>query len=122
MNTIIKADVKDYNKIVYDLIEKGGYLCSKNEYQRLCKIVNKTKNLDAVLSAIGAVTVDKRSFLITEKIVSQNESIPITTVIKIYKNRGKTMDINSVNIEERKNDRCRNQHMPKRYWKHLTEI
>ena len=28
----------------------------------------------------------------------------------------------SVNIEERKNHRCRNQHMPKRYWKHLTEI
>lgn len=29
---------------------------------------------------------------------------------------------NSVNIEERKNHRCRNQHMPKRYWKHLTEL
>ena len=29
---------------------------------------------------------------------------------------------NSVNIKERENLRLRNQHMPKRYWKHLTEI
>lgn len=29
---------------------------------------------------------------------------------------------NSVNIKERENLRLRTQHMPKRYWKHLTEI
>lgn len=29
---------------------------------------------------------------------------------------------NSVNIKERENLRARNQHMPKRYWKHLIEI
>lgn len=29
---------------------------------------------------------------------------------------------NSVNIVERKNEKLRRQHMPKRYWKHLTEV
>lgn len=29
---------------------------------------------------------------------------------------------NSINIEERKNSRLRNQHMPRRYWNNLTEI
>ena len=28
----------------------------------------------------------------------------------------------SVNIKERENSKLRNQHMPKRYWNHLTEI
>ena len=28
----------------------------------------------------------------------------------------------SVNIKERENSKLRNQHMPKRYWKHLTEL
>jgi probable DNA metabolism protein len=28
----------------------------------------------------------------------------------------------SVNIEERKNEKLRRQHMPKRYWSHLTEV
>ncbi|GFP76819.1 TIGR03915 family putative DNA repair protein [Clostridium fungisolvens] len=28
----------------------------------------------------------------------------------------------SVNIEERKNEKLRRQHMPKRYWAHLTEV
>lgn len=101
MNTILKVLPEEFNKTVYSLIEQGGYLCSIEEYGKLCECVKRTKSIDAVFSAIGAYVYDKRKFLITTKVVKENESIPITTVIKDYnKNRGKTMDLNSVNIEE----------------------
>lgn len=38
-----------------------------------------------------------------------------------FENLWKTF-YNSVNIEERKNHKLRNQHMPKRYWNHITEL
>ena len=38
-----------------------------------------------------------------------------------FENLWKTF-YNSANIKERKNHRLRNQHMPKRYWNHLTEL
>ena len=101
MNTILTVDSKDFNKTIYSLIEQGGYLCSEKEYEKLCECVKRTKSLDAVLAAIGALVYDKRKFLITDKVVKGNESVPITTVIKKYnKNRGKPMDLNSVNIEQ----------------------
>ena len=64
MNTILKVLPEEFNKTVYSLIEQGGYLCSIEEYKKLCECVKRTKSIDAVFSAIGAYVYDKRKFLI----------------------------------------------------------
>ena len=99
-NTVVEVFADEYNQLIYSLIEMGGYLCSKEEEERLPEIVTKTTNLNAILSYIGAVTIDQRRFIITTKPVGNNRQIPITTINKINKNRGKTMDANSLNIEQ----------------------
>ncbi len=98
MLRIINVSPEEYNSTVYDLIEEGGYLCSPEEEKKLSSV--NTKSLQAALFAIGAVTYERRKFLITSFPIKNNDCIPITVVNKTKRNRGKAMDINSVNIEQ----------------------
>ena len=68
-----------------------------------------------------AIVYNKEEAIITELSKENGEKFNSITYDNDFESLWKTF-YDSVNIEERKNHRCRNQHMPKRYWKHLTEI
>lgn len=103
MNTggvkVINVCSDEYNKVIYDLIEQGGYLCSRSEQQRLSEVLKRTSCFNAVLSGIGAATCDKRSFLICREPVGCDVSIPVVQINCDFK-RSHNMDINSANIEK----------------------
>lgn len=68
-----------------------------------------------------AIMYDKKNAIITD--LNKDDGYLFTNLNSdsTFENLWKTF-YNSVNIKERKNNRLRNQHMPKRYWNHLTEI
>lgn len=68
-----------------------------------------------------AIVYNKKEAIITDLTKDEGEELNSVINDNGFDELWKTF-YNSVNIEERKNHRCRNQHMPKRYWKHLTEI
>lgn len=69
----------------------------------------------------SALMYNKENSIITS--FSKEESFLFNTLNAdtYFENLWKTF-YTSVNIKERKNIKLRNQYMPKRYWKHLTEI
>ena len=95
----IDVDFNDKNKLIYNLIEQGGYLCSKAEQERLEDVLKRTSNLNAVLYGIGAVTAEERSFLICQKPVSVKTDVPVVQ-INSNKRSHNEMDINSESIEK----------------------
>lgn len=68
-----------------------------------------------------AIIYDKKSAIITD--FSNEQASLLTSANSDYKFESlwKTF-YKSVNIEDRKNHRLRNQYMPKRYWDNLTEL
>ena len=64
---------------------------------------------------------NKKTAIITD--LSKDEGYLISTLNKDtdFESLWKTF-YNSVNIKERENIKLQKQHMPKRYWNHLTEI
>lgn len=68
-----------------------------------------------------AIFYNKESSIITDFKKIQAENLLNSNSDKKFSSLWKTF-YNSVNIEERKNLKLRKQHMPKRYWNHLTEL
>lgn len=68
-----------------------------------------------------AIVYNKDSATITEFFKEDAKLLNSSIEDSEYETLWKTF-YNSVNIKERKNHRLRNQHMPKRYWNHLTEL
>ena len=68
-----------------------------------------------------AIMYNKKTAIITD--LSKDEGYLISTLNKDtdFESLWKTF-YNSVNIKERENIKLQKQHMPKRYWNHLTEI
>ena len=93
----VKGD--EYNKVIYNLIEQGGYLCSYEEQEKLEEVLKRTSNLNAVLYGIGAVTCDSRKFLICRKLLRAETTVPVVQINTDFK-RSHDMDINSANIEK----------------------
>ena len=93
----VKSD--EYNKVIYNLIEQGGYLCSYSEQQKLEEVLKRTSNLNAVLYGIGAVTCGSRKFLICREPVKTDTTVPVIQINLEFK-RSHDMDINSANIEK----------------------
>lgn len=69
----------------------------------------------------SAIMYDKKNAIITDLTKAEgylfsnlNNDITFENLWKIF--------YDSINIEERKNHKLRAQHMPKRYWNHLTEL
>ena len=102
MNGVKVLNVKcdEYNKTIYDLIEQGGYLCSYAEQKKLEGVLKRTSNLNAVLSGIGAVTYDKRTFLICREPVKSETTVPVVQINCDFTKRSHNMDMNSANIEQ----------------------
>ena len=38
----VNVNCDNYNIVIYNLIEKGGYLCSKKEQKKLKEVVKRT--------------------------------------------------------------------------------
>lgn len=68
-----------------------------------------------------AIIYNKESAIITELKKEDSKVFIDSTADCEFENLWKTF-YKSVNIKERKNHRLRNQHMPKRYWSHITEL
>lgn len=68
-----------------------------------------------------AIVYNKESAAITEFLKEDAKILNSFKQEGVYESLWKTF-YDSVNIKERKNHRLRNQHMPKRYWHHLTEL
>ena len=68
-----------------------------------------------------AIVYNTKEAIITDLTKEQGEKLSNKIDDSDLENLWRTF-YNSVNIEERKNHKCRNQHMPRRYWKHLTEL
>ena len=68
-----------------------------------------------------AIMYNKESSIITD--LSKDEGYLLSNLNndENFESLWKTF-YKSVNIKERENSKLRNQHMPKRYWNHLTEI
>ena len=95
----VEANCDNYNEVIYNLIEQGGYLCSKKQCKKLEEVLKRTSSFNAVMYGIGAVTTDLRKFLIcTEKIKADTE-IPIVQLIS-NSERSCKMEINSQSIEQ----------------------
>ena len=95
----VETNCKNYNTVIYDLIEQGGYLCSKRQQEKLCEVLKRTSSLKAVLYGIGAVTTTERKFLICTEKVNADTDIPIVQ-INCNSERSCKMELNSQSIEQ----------------------
>lgn len=95
----VETSCENYNTVIYDLIEQGGYLCSKKQQKKLAEVLKRTTSFNAVMYVIGAVTTVKRKFLICTEKLNANTEIPIVQ-INCNSERSCKMDINSQSIEQ----------------------
>ena len=68
-----------------------------------------------------AIVYNKKEAIITNLTKEDGERLNSSINDNDFENLWRVF-YNSINIKERENHRCRNQYMPKRYWKHLIEI
>ena len=108
-NNVLYAEIEPTNDILY-IISKHFELRLKNEYW-IIKDMKRNK-----LSVY-----DKNNFFIISgdnfKLFNNNLSEEELDIEKLWKEFYKT-----IGIETRKNDRCRMNFMPKKYWKYIIEM
>ena len=108
-NNVLYAEIEPTNDVLY-IISKHFELRLKNEYW-IIKDIKRNK-----LSVY-----DKNNFFIISgdnfKLFNNNLSEEELDIEKLWKEFYKT-----IGIETRKNDRCRMNFMPKKYWKYIIEV
>ena len=108
-NNVLYAEIEPTNDVLY-IISKHFELRLKNEYW-IIKDIKRNK-----LSVY-----DKNKFFIISgdnfKLFNNNLSEEELDIEKLWKEFYKT-----IGIETRKNDRCRMNFMPKKYWKYIIEV
>ena len=108
-NNVLYAEIEPTNDVLY-IISKHFELRLKNEYW-IIKDMKRNK-----LSVY-----DKNNFFIISgdnfKLFNNNLSEEELDIEKLWKEFYKT-----IGIETRKNDRCRMNFMPKKYWKYIIEM
>ena len=108
-NNVLYAEIEPTNDVLY-IISKHFELRLKNEYW-IIKDMKRNK-----LSVY-----DKNIFFIISgdnfKLLNNNLSEEELDIEKLWKEFYKT-----IGIETRKNDRCRMNFMPKKYWKYIIEV
>lgn len=108
-NNILYAEIEPVNNIL-ELLSNHFQKRLKNEYWIIKDAKRKMLSI-----------YDKKKFYIVleenfqlEKIIVSNEEEKIEDMWKIF--------YKTIGIKERKNSRCRQNFMPKRYWKYLIEM
>ena len=104
---ILYAEIEPNNNIIF-LLSKHFKNRLKNEYWIIKDV---RRNLFSIY--------DKNSFKILNDIYLKD--INFSNDEKDTQNMWKTF-YNTIGIKERKNDRCRMNFMPKRYWKYILEM
>ena len=108
-NNVLYAEIEPTNDVLY-IISKHFELRLKNEYW-IIKDMKRNK-----LSVY-----DKNNFFIISgdnfKLFNNNLSEEELDIEKLWKEFYKT-----IGIESRKNDKCRMNFMPKKYWKYILEV
>ena len=95
-----EISLKDYDKLIYNLIDCGGYLCSYGEQQKLASVLKRTSSLNAVLYGIGATVFESRKFLICRNVPPFETDVPAVWINCDKKRSKGEMDINSESIEK----------------------
>ena len=108
-NNILYAEIEPTNDILY-IISKHFELRLKNEYW-IIKDVKRKKF--SIYDKNNFYIIDEENFKLLNNNISKNE----LDIESLWKEFYKT-----IGIETRKNDRCRMNFMPKKYWKYILEV
>ena len=106
---ILYAEINPTNNILF-LLSKHFKNRLKNEYW-IIKDINR--NIYSIYNKHIFQIIDGKNFTLKDIILSKHE--------EDTQNMWKTF-YNTITIEERKNDRCRMNFMPKKYWKYIIEM
>jgi len=94
---LLSVSPEEEQSVLYQLIEQGGYLCSREEEEKLPSLLKRTSNLSAILYLLGSAAGADRSFLICRKPFSYDGPVPVAVVrSETTMNRGITMDAASI--------------------------
>ena len=108
-NGILYAEIEPINNIL-GILSKHFVKRLKNEYWIIKDV---KRNILALYDKKEINFTDGDQFELFTKNISKDEE----AIQKLW-----TTFYNKIGIEERKNDRCRRNFMPKRYWKYITEM
>ncbi len=108
-NKVLYAEIEPVNDILF-LISNHFAKRLKNEYWIIKDV---KRNILSIYDKNNFVIVFDDEFVISTNNVSDDEEMFVDLWKVFYK---------SVGISERKNDRCRMNFMPKRYWKYIIEM
>lgn len=108
-NKVLYAEIEPVNNILF-LVSNHFAKRLKNEYWIIKDV---KRNILSIYDKKKIIIVMDDEFVMSTDKVSQEEN----SVIDLWKVFYKT-----IGIKERKNDRCRMNFMPKRYWKYITEM
>ena len=108
------------NNVLYATIEPTNNvleILSNHFKKRLCNeywiIEDKKRNIISLYDKNDYIIINKDNFIITDNELSNNE----IEIENLWKNFYKT-----IGIENRKNEKCRMNFMPKKYWKNMIEM
>ena len=108
------------NKVLYAEIEPVNnilFLISKHFSKRLNSdywiIKDVRRNILSIYDKKDFIIVMDDEFILATDKVSDSENLVVDLWKVFYK---------TIGISERKNDRCRRNFMPKRYWKYIVEV
>jgi len=108
-NNVLYAEIEPNNNIL-DILSNHFKNRLKNEYWIIKDV---KRNIISVYDKKEFYLIDSDKFKLWSEELSNNENE--------YKDLWKLF-YNTIGIKERKNDRCRMNFMPKRYWKYITEM
>jgi probable DNA metabolism protein len=108
-NNVLYAEIEPVNNVLF-LISKHFAKRLKSEYWIIKDV---KRNILSIYDKKEFIIVSDDEFVLATDKVSDKENLMVDLWKVFYK---------TIGISERKNDRCRMNFMPKRYWKYLTEM
>lgn len=108
-NKVLYAEIEPVNDVLF-LISNHFAKRLKNEYWIIKDV---KRNILSIYDKKKFVIVMDDEFVMATNKISEEEDL----VVDLWKTFYKT-----IGISERRNDRCRMNFMPKRYWKYITEM
>ena len=108
-NNILYAEIEPINNIL-EILSKHFKNRLRNEYWIIKDV---KRNIISVYDKKEFLILDGDNFKLYTNNISGNEILMKDLWVCFY---------NTIGIESRRNDRCRMNFMPKRYWKYITEM
>lgn len=108
-NNIFYSEIEPVNNIL-EILSNHFKKRLKNEFWIIKDV---KRNIVSLYDKKDVVLVDSNNFQLYSDEISNQENLFKDLWIEFY---------NTIGIDARKNDRCRMNFMPKRYWKYITEM